>query len=95
MDKVKIRFYVMLCWDDWQQNGCYETIVWATGYQEAEDKCREAMAKHKAADYEKPDDADADNLNDPDWWLENYGGQWQLVNCREVEGFIQYLKGDA
>lgn len=77
------RFYVTMTWDDWPEGGSYGTVVEAESYEDAERLTKEEMAKTRAEGH------DEDDLKDPEWWLENEGNNWHVVDCFELDPFIQ------
>ena len=91
-DKPLRRYYVSMTWDGWPEGGSYGTVVKATSFDEAEALCREEMASTQASENEPPDEgSDEDDLSDPQWWLDNYGGEWHVIDCILVSDLIKTL----
>ena len=78
---MKKRWYVTMTWHGWPEGGSFGTVVWANDREHAEELCREEMAL-----------AICEGVNDPEsqvsWWLENYGKDWYVVDCFDLEEFI-------
>lgn len=98
-DKPLQRYYVTMTWDDWPEGGSYGTVVEATSYQEAEEKCRDEMSVSRSEDSDfdpeqwKPEDGeepmDPSEMEDsPEWYLANYGSSWHVVDCFLLDDFI-------
>lgn len=93
-DKPLRRYYVSMTWEEESRLGGYTTVLWATSYWEAEEKCRDEMASVRVQGHEESGDGSGeDDLSDTAWWLQNYGGQWKLIDCFEVDAFIAMHSG--
>lgn len=92
------RFYVTATWHDWPEGGSFGTIVEVSeqdtqlsGFPPgfgcaigAERMCHEEMAQTMAHDW-AADEPEAD----PAWWLANYADQWHIVDCFDLDEFIE------
>lgn len=98
-DKPLRRYYVTMTWEQWPKDGSYGTVVEATSYEEAEEKCREEMAaqRSKEAGFDpeewKPDEGeepmDPEDMEDsPESFLKDYGSSWHVVDCFLLDEFI-------
>lgn len=72
------RFYVTMTWHDWPEGGSYGTIVEAESYAEAEHLCHVEMAQSYAADID----------GDPSVVLQEYSNNWHVVDCFDLDDFI-------
>ncbi len=72
-------FYVTMTWDDWPEGGSFGTFVVADDDDEALEKCREEMADTRS---------DGDKDYPASYYRENYGDEWHVVDCFEVEDWI-------
>lgn len=77
------RYYVTMTWDDWPDGGSYGTVVRASDHEHAEELCREKMARVRT---EGIDTFDPESKIK--WWLENYGSEWHLVDCFDLDEFV-------
>lgn len=85
------RWYVTMTWDDWPKCGSYGTIVEAENHQQAEEKCKLEMARHRATnESERTDDAlTCEEV------LGTWAGDWHTVDCFDLDEFINRHKRKA
>lgn len=76
------RFYVTLTWHDWPEGGSYGAIVEAKNPDEAEKLARAEMRATYLSNYPEVDD---DFLDERDM-------NWHLVDCFDIDDFIQQHK---
>lgn len=76
------RFYVTLTWHDWPEGGSYGTIVEAKDHEEAEKMARAEMR----ATYAEEGDYDDDD------YLDERDHNWHLVDCFDLDQFIERHK---
>lgn len=79
------RYYVTMLWEDPPQGGSYGAIVEADSDEEAVTKVKQAMAEVRAFDM-------GDEMAKPEYWLEEYGSDWKVVDCWDVDKFIEENK---
>lgn len=75
---MKQRYYVTMTWDNWPSGGSYGAVIEAESYEEAELLCREEMAASRA-----DEDMTAEEVFD------TYNGEWHVVDCWPLGGFIK------
>lgn len=78
------RFYVTLTWHDWPEGGSYGTIVEAPNSLAAENLAREEMR----ASYAEESDYDDDDDN----YLDDLSRDWHVVDCFNLDDFIERHK---
>lgn len=87
MVAVVKRFYVTMTWDDWPEGGSYGTILEADDAMQAEEKTKAEMAGVRAEGF-----TEGEEEASFDYWLENYGNEWCLVDCFDLDEFIERNK---
>lgn len=76
------RFYCTATWHDWPEGGSYGIIVEAKDHEEAEKMARAKMAESYSA-----------TINSTVEYAQRaYGYNWHLVDCFDLDQFIERHK---
>lgn len=80
------RYYVSMTWDDWPEGGSYATVIETDdGPKWAETECQAQMAAIMARNSTNPE-------CDTAYFLEEYGDEWHVVDCFDLDDFIKRQK---
>lgn len=77
------RWYVTITWHDWPEGGSYGEIVEAETAEDAEAQVRLLMADSIQDAWDEKDGVSMTDL------VEEYAGQWHLVDCWDVDEFVE------
>lgn len=76
------RFYVSMTWEDWPEGGSFVGTTEAASDEEAVSKVMDAMALARTEGMDG-------ELATPEYWLLEYGEDWELVDCFNIDEFIE------
>jgi hypothetical protein len=78
------HFYTTLTWDNWPEGGSYGDTVEAANSTEAEAMMRLMMAASRLEEQ----GGNVDDDDEVQRIVEEYGDDWHLVDCWDVDDFI-------
>lgn len=83
------RFYVTLTWEDWPEGGSYGTVIVDVDNEvQALASAKLEMAVSRTEAFKEITEG-VEDMATPEYWLENYGEAWEVVDCFDLDEFIQ------
>ncbi len=84
------RYYVTVTWDNWPEGGSYGTAVEAETPEQAEEAAKMEMAETQVENDPGPDDFYLEGDQLVTWIYEQYADSWHLVDCFDLDEFIEH-----